>query len=123
MAGGPKRSSRNARFRQRAPILIAVTRAGPGRVTAAVTGDIDLATASHLETTLRDTIAGYRPRSLTVDIGGVAFLDAAGLTAFIRTYAYAAQVDISLTNAQPMVVRVLAITGLLEALRVSAKAG
>ena len=123
MTGRPTGSARNERFRHRAPILIAVARTGPGRVTAAVTGEIDLATAPHLEATLRDAIAGYRPRSLVVDIGGVAFLDAAGVTALIRTYAYAARVDISLTNAQPIVVRVLAITGLLDALRVSAKAG
>jgi anti-anti-sigma factor len=50
----------------------------------------------------------------------VAFLDAAGMTALIRTYRHAGEVEIRLVNARPIVARVLAIAGLLEVLRVSA---
>jgi anti-sigma B factor antagonist len=100
--------------------VIAVTPAGPGRVTAVVTGDIDIVTAPHVQATLRDAIGDHRSRSLTIDIAGVAFLDAAGMTALIRTYRHAGTVDIRLINARPAVVRVLAIAGLLKFLRVSA---
>ena len=114
-----KRPARNARVWHRAPIVIAVAPAGPGRVTAAVTGDIDIRTAPHLEATLRDAIEDYRPHSLAIDIARVAFLDAAGMTALIRTYRDADHVDIRLTNARPIVVRVVAIAGLLEFLQLS----
>jgi anti-anti-sigma factor len=105
--------------RHRVPIVIDVSRAGPGRVAAVVFGDIDIVTAPHLEAALRAAIADHRPRSLTVDLGGVAFIDAAGLTALVRTRVGADHVDIRLTNARPAVARVLAITGLLDFLRVS----
>ena len=100
-------------------MVIAVAPAGSGRVIVVVTGDIDLVTAPHLEATLHDAIGDHRPQSLTIDVGGVAFLDAAGMTALIRTYAHAGRVDIRLTNAQPMVRRVLAVAGLVEFLNLS----
>ena len=115
-----KQPAENARVWHRPPITIVVTPDGAGRVTAVVTGDVDIVTAPHLEATLRDAIRDYRPRSLIIDIGGVAFLDAAGLTALISAYTSAGQVDIRLLNARPLVTRVLAVTGLLEFLRVPA---
>jgi anti-anti-sigma factor len=115
-----KRSARNARLWHRAPIVIAVVPAGPGRLTAVVTGDIDILTAPHLEATLQDAIDDHRPQTLTIDLAGVTFLDAAGMTALIRTYGHADHVDISLTNARPMVVRVLGIAGLVNFLHLSA---
>jgi anti-anti-sigma factor len=104
----------------RPPIVIVVTPDGPGRVIAVVTGDVDIVTAAHLEATLRAAIRDHRPRSLVIDIGGVAFLDAAGLTALVRTYTSAGPVDIRLLNARSLVIRVLTVTGLLEFLRVPA---
>jgi anti-anti-sigma factor len=101
----------------RAPIVIAVTATGPGLVTAVVTGDIDIVTAPHLQATLHDAIGDHRPRFLVIDLGGVGFLDAAGMTALIRTYRHAGHVGISLANAQPLVVRILTIAGLAEFLR------
>lgn len=98
----------------RAPIAIAVFPTGPGRLTAAVAGDIDIATAPHLEMTLHEAIGAHRPQSLIIDIGAVPFLDAAGMTALIRTYRFADQVDITLTNARPLVIRVLTIAGLRQ---------
>jgi anti-anti-sigma factor len=115
-----RRPARSARAWHLAPIVIAVAPAGPGRVVAVVTGEVDIVTAPHLEATLHDAIGDHRPQSLTIDISGVPFLDAAGMTALIRTYSHAGHVDFRLTNAQPMVVRVLAIAGLLEFLHLSA---
>jgi anti-anti-sigma factor len=100
--------------------MIVVAPGVADRVTVVVTGDIDMIAAPHLEATLGAAIRDHRPRSLDIDFGGVAFLDAAGLTALIRIYTSAGQVDIRLLNAQPLVTRVLTVTGLLEFLRVPA---
>jgi anti-anti-sigma factor len=99
--------------------VIAVAPAGPGGVIATVTGDIDMHTARHLEAALHEALDTYRPHTLTIDMAGVAFLDAAGVTALIRTHEHEHHADIVLTNAQPIVARVFAIVGLMELPRMS----
>lgn len=53
------------------------------RVTVAVTGEVDLATAPRLSAAL-DEITAASPRSVEVDLSGTSFFACAGLSALIR---------------------------------------
>ena len=57
-------------------------------------------------------------RSLTVDLGGVSFVDSTGIRALIHGHAAASDLGVPLrvANLRHPVTRVLEITGVLEAL-------
>jgi anti-anti-sigma factor len=81
-------------------------------VTASISGDIDMLTAVRLQASLIDAIDFHQPRVLIIDIAAVAFVDAAGMTALVRTRLHNRQVKVRLVNAQPLVAKSLAIVGL-----------
>jgi anti-anti-sigma factor len=92
------------------------TAAGTRRV--AVAGDIDLATAPALRSTLMAALDGPPPAPalLQVDLSGVGFLDSTGVGALVGVRNHAAGKDcrVQLTGLQPAVRRILAVTGLLD---------
>jgi RNA polymerase sigma-B factor len=102
------------------PFLIDVVAGDPGTVGVTVSGEIDMLTATPLHATLV-AVANTRPRSVAVDLAGVPFIDAAGMTALIRAYDHAHRlgVGIGLINVRPMVVRALAVVNLVEHLNVT----
>jgi anti-anti-sigma factor len=81
-----------------------------------VFGEVDALSAGHLHKAVVDVLRDQRPRRIEMDLHGVSFLDSAGIHALVRCQADAQRVDcqITLTNPQPVVYRVLQITGLLE---------
>jgi anti-anti-sigma factor len=81
-----------------------------------VFGEVDALTAGQLQQAVVEVLRQQRPNGIEMDLHGVAFLDAAGIRALLLCQADARQVDcqITLTNPQPVVYRVLQITGLLE---------
>lgn len=87
---------------------------GDGNVRLVVAGDVDVLTAGYLREYLAEAL-DLRPASLTVDFGGVTFLDSAGLSALVYAYQRAADEGIALvvTDPQPQVRRLLEVTGLL----------
>jgi anti-sigma B factor antagonist len=84
----------------------------------AVSGDIDLATAPVLRSTLMAALDGPPPvpQVLEVDLAGVGFLDSTGIGALIgvRNHAISKACQVQLTGLQPPVRRVLVVTGLLD---------
>jgi anti-anti-sigma factor len=90
----------------------------PATARAAVTGEVDLATATTLRDRLFDVLDGQNPSVLDVDLAGVTFMDCTGLGVLVAVRRAAARTGCQLrvTNPQPIVRRVLEVTGLLGVL-------
>jgi anti-sigma B factor antagonist len=76
----------------------------------------DALTVGRLQKAVVDVLRRQRPSCIEMDLHGVTFLDSVGIRALVHCQSDARQVDcrITLTNPQPVVYRVLQITGLLE---------
>ncbi len=89
----------------------------PSAATAqvAVVGEVDLATAPVLRERLLRVLRDQRPDLLDVDLAGVTFLDCTGLGALVavRNAAIQAGRQMRVSHPQPIVRRVLEVTGLL----------
>jgi anti-anti-sigma factor len=83
-----------------------------------VIGEVDLATAPVLRDQLLGVLHDYNPDLLDVDLGGVTFLDCAGIGALVgvRNAAVQAGRQMRVTHPQPIVRRILEVTGLLGVL-------
>jgi anti-anti-sigma factor len=81
-----------------------------------VFGELDAVNADQLQKAVVDVLRHHRPSRIEMDLHGVSFLDSVGIRVLVLCQADARQVDcqIRFTNPQPMVYRVLQITGLLE---------
>jgi anti-anti-sigma factor len=81
-------------------------------VRLAVVGELDLATQELLGRVAADALQPH-VRALLLDLDGVGFCDAAGVTALIRLHRAATQAEIRLvlTGLRPQVRRVLDLTG------------
>jgi anti-sigma B factor antagonist len=87
---------------------------GP-HVTLRVVGEVDLATAGVLTAELDRAIAGF-DGSVTVNLGGVTFLDSIALCALLRARGALDASDRTLvvTEPGPATMRVFGLTGLLD---------
>lgn len=94
---------------------------GAHRVRICFSGEIDLSSAYVVEVAVADALGAHHPRHLEVDLAEVRFLDARGIRALIRcrTRAHEAGCRLAVANPQPMIYRVLEITGMLAALAVT----
>jgi anti-anti-sigma factor len=103
------------------PLEIDVSPAARGIVTVAVAGEIDMLTAAELRAALTDAMDSRRPRFLVVDLAGVTFLDAAGMTALVHARHHAGRLgaELRLVNVRRPIVHSLSVAGLADALRVN----
>jgi len=89
----------------------------PSTATArvAVAGEVDLATTPALRERLLHVLRDQRPELLDVDLAEVTFLDCTGLGALVavRNAAIRAGGQMRVSHPQPVVRRVLEVTGLL----------
>jgi anti-anti-sigma factor len=83
-----------------------------------VIGEVDLATAAALRERLLAVLHGPAPAVLDVDLAGVTFLDCTGVSALVavRNAAVYAGRHVRVAHPQPIVRRVLDLTGLLGVL-------
>jgi anti-anti-sigma factor len=90
----------------------------PGTARVAVAGEIDLSTADLLRARLLTVLSALRPQRLEVDLAAVTFLDCSGITVLVVAGNIAARTgcQLRITNPQPIVRRVLDLTGLLGVL-------
>lgn len=90
----------------------------PSAATArvAVTGEVDMATADTLRERLLRVLHQHSPVLLDVNLAGVSFLDCTGIGALVgvRNAAVQAGCRVRVTDPQPIVRRVLRVTGLLR---------
>src|SRR5690348_8086038 len=87
----------------------------PAFVRVAVVGEIDLATAGVLHDGLHSVLSAQLPHRIEIDLAGVSFMDCTGLTVLVvtRDAALRTGCQLRITNPQPIVRRVLELTGLL----------
>jgi anti-sigma B factor antagonist len=80
----------------------------------AITGDVDLLSAGELERWLRHVIAESRCRTIVLDLGGVEFLAARGVSVLLAAKRAAEEAgrDLQVRNAQGLPARVLRLLGL-----------
>lgn len=95
-------------------LLIDVRPLGDTHVRMFVTGDIDALSQSAIDTAAFVVLRHHRPREITLDLAGVGFLDASGVSALLRCHATARdlQCALALANLQPPVRHVLRTVGL-----------
>lgn len=97
-------------------ISVAVHVAGEGVVELVVVGEIDVATAPTLRGAILDAIDRHHPTMVLVDLGGVGFMDSTGIGALVagRNHALECAVQFRVRRPQPVVLKVLQVTGLEE---------
>src|SRR4051795_6467014 len=80
----------------------------------AITGEIDLLSVGELERWLRRVVAESRCRTIVLDLGGVEFLAARGVSVLLaaKLAAEDAGRDLQVTNAQGLPARVVMLVGL-----------
>jgi anti-anti-sigma factor len=85
------------------------------RVVAA--GEIDMSTAGQMQASLNAALDDH-PSGLVVDLAAVTFMDSSGIAALVHAHNRAAEAGATLTvvDPQPIVRRVLEITGMLPEL-------
>ena len=88
----------------------------PTTARVAVVGEVDLATTPVLRERLLRVLRDQRPDLLDVDLAGVTLLDCTGLGALVavRNAAIQAGRQMRVSHPQPIVRRVLEVTGLLD---------
>ncbi|MBO0871047.1 MAG: STAS domain-containing protein [Micromonosporaceae bacterium] len=88
------------------------------RVRICFSGEIDLSSADLVDAAIIDALRSHRPRRLEIDLSGLRFMDSSGVSALIRGRAKAIDGDCQLvvTDASPMIYRILNVTGVLRAL-------
>ncbi|HEX8346676.1 MAG TPA: STAS domain-containing protein [Actinoplanes sp.] len=103
------------------PLAIDVATVDPVTVTVAVTGEIDMLTAEQLRGALTEAMETRLPRCLVMDMAGVTFVDAAGMSALIHAYHHAARLGVGLLliNVRRLVFRSLRIADLVDLLHVT----
>jgi anti-anti-sigma factor len=90
---------------------------GDGNQIISVTGELDIATADQAYAYISDVIdawPGLSPGPVSVDLSGLTFCDASGLSALARTARHARQAgrQLRLTAARPSLLKIMRITGL-----------
>lgn len=82
-------------------------------VTAQVTGEIDHHAARLLMAELVNRVDAAMPRELTLDLGGVSFMDSSGIAVVLRTWKRMRELGGSMTlqNVPPQAAKVLRAAG------------
>ena len=87
-----------------------ITSDGPSRITIAVSGEVDMASAPQLD----DCLNSYANEDITVDLKDCGFLDSSGLGTLIRAYKLTRSEGHTLrtVNEPDHILKVLEIAGL-----------
>lgn len=101
-----------------APLSIHTSNVMPGTVRVAVAGEIDLSTSDALHAGLLAVLSAQLPERIDIDLAEVTFMDCGGLTVLVAVGKAASRMgcQLRITNPQPIVRRVLDLTGLLDVL-------
>jgi anti-anti-sigma factor len=99
-----------------ADLRVDVRPVGPARTRIIASGELDAAADAQLAPAVRACLHEQEARDIEVDLAGVTFLDSAGIRCLLTCWNQAdlAGCRMRLSNPDPMVRRILEITGLLE---------
>ncbi len=97
------------------------TRGGDGQVVVELRGELDVAEAAHAAASL--AVVAASGREVILDLEGLEFIDSSGLAALAsaRQHARRAGSDLLLAAPQPQVLRMLAVTRLIDVFAVHAR--
>ena len=97
------------------------TRGGDGQVVVELRGELDVAEAAHAAASL--AVVAASGREVILDLEGLEFIDSSGLAALVnaRQHARRAGSDLLLAAPRPQVLRMLAITRLIDVFAVHAR--
>ena len=106
------------------PYLAITTKQHGRQLVLRLQGELDISDVDSLRQVL-DGLLERAPQTLVVDLAGLGFADCAGLSVFVaaRTRLAAQGHQLILINAQPVVRRLLAVTGLDTIFRLSDSQG
>lgn len=99
---------------------MALTSAGTGReLTLSVTGEVDHHAAGEIMAELERQVEERLPRKLTLDLGGVTFMDSSGIAVVLRAHRRVGELGGSLTvrNVPAQAAKVLRAAGLERMVR------
>lgn len=99
---------------------MAVTIAGTDRdLTLSVSGEVDHHAAAHIMAELERQVEERLPRRLTLDLGGVSFMDSSGIAVILRAYRRmnALGGGFTVRNVPTQAAKVLAAAGLERMIR------
>lgn len=94
---------------------------GLQRVRIRFSGEIDLSSSDLVHAAVCDALRSDHPSGLELDLAEVRFLDSSGIHALLRcrTEAIKAGCRLAVTNAQPIVYRVLEISGVVAVMSIA----
>ena len=94
------------------------TAARDGFLRIAFAVDLDFGRADEMTSVIRNALRWHAPHALQVDLSRVEFLDCAGISGLLACQAGAAAIGCRLTvcHPQPIVARILRLTGTLDTL-------
>lgn len=100
--------------REATQLELAFASSADGNATVRARGELDIATADQAFSYLRDALDRDGRGSLTVNLEGLTFCDAAGLGALARLARHARQSgrELKLAAARPSLLRIMRITGM-----------
>ncbi len=103
-------------FAQAMQLELAYQVTAEGNATVQVRGELDIATADQAYVYLRDVV-DHQHGSVTMNLAGLTFCDAAGLGVLARIARHARRTgrSLKLTAARPALLRIMRITGMDEA--------
>ena len=102
--------------------LVIITERHGQRSVLRLQGELDAANQDHLRRTVRTVLDHHSPQVLVLDLSALGFIDCAGLSAMIWAHQHLARHghELVLTGIQPLVRRLLNLTGLDSYLHLSA---
>ena len=102
--------------------LVIITERHGQRSVLRLQGELDAASQDHLRRTVRTVLDHHSPQVLVLDLSALGFIDCAGLSAMIWAHQHLARHghELVLTGIQPLVRRLLNLTGLDSYLHLSA---
>jgi anti-anti-sigma factor len=107
------------------PYLTIVTEHGRQRSVLRLRGELDTTNKHHLRSAISRALGDLRPQTLIVDLSGLDFADCGGLAVLFWAHMRLAEQgqQLVITGAQPVVRRLLSLTGLDEHLHLCAGQG
>jgi anti-anti-sigma factor len=106
---------------RRGLLIYTTVREDVERVRVCFSGEIDLASSDLIDVAIGDALRLHRPRHVDLDLAEVRFIDASGIRALLRCHERTVEAGcrLAVTNPQPLVYRIMEITGVLVKLAVS----
>jgi anti-anti-sigma factor len=91
------------------------------RVRVCFSGEVDLASSDLIDLAVCEALLFHHPRHVEVDLAEVRFLDASGIRVLLHCRERSVEVgcQFAVVNPQPLVYRIMELTGVLVALSVT----